>query len=540
MRNNGEIVLADETPAPAPGTLNTKTAQPEFTETVLNLVVAVFFYSILAYAFMFMSHLNWKIEWLIVIVGASVVVFLYIPLSKVSRYVFKILGPYIVILLILFAAAMENVPLAPSDQLHVFKELVVIYFSFLPAWLYLQFLATKGKTIWDEFVLALFRLQIDDYAYLPHPPVDSHFFKEWEKARNREWKTAGNNKPKPERPEEPNNNPEPEKPGEPNMYQKKFEARFGPVGPTPSGSVSIRSENLWPVAMATLLIAVGWAMVAMSPGQPGGIPLDPIRYGFLGAYFYILQMLVRRYFHNDLKTDAYVQATMRIIVVSLLIWALESVYGKSSELGALAFLIGVFPHIGLQALVTFVKKQMKRHVPTASPKYPLSDLDGLNIWYESRLLEEGVEDMENLATANLVDLLLNTRIPVERLIDWIDQSLLYLHLPANQPDGISNPSREKLRLFGIRTATDLDDLFHCGQKDLIEKVQSAFDKNADADGALRAIYSVFQGEPNLYHVQRWKDFQWKAQESGTREGRKRQTSHDETLTAEGESEVVEA
>ena len=96
MPNNEEKVPADGTPASATDTSNKATEQSEFTETVLNLVVAVFFYSILAYAFMFMSHLNPKFEWLIVIVGATVVAFLYIPLSKDSRYVYKVLGPYIV------------------------------------------------------------------------------------------------------------------------------------------------------------------------------------------------------------------------------------------------------------------------------------------------------------------------------------------------------------------------------------------------------------------------------------------------------------
>jgi len=55
---------------------NGPTEQPEFTETVLNLVVAVFFYSILAYAFMFISSLPPKYEWLLVFVGATVVLFL--------------------------------------------------------------------------------------------------------------------------------------------------------------------------------------------------------------------------------------------------------------------------------------------------------------------------------------------------------------------------------------------------------------------------------------------------------------------------------
>jgi hypothetical protein len=67
-------------------------------------------------------------------------------------------------------------------------------------------------------------------------------------------------------------------------------------------------------------------------------------------------------------------------------------------------------------------------VPQLTPDYPLNQLDGLNIWYESRLVEEGIEDMQNLATANMVDVILHTRVPVGRLVDWIDQAILYMHL----------------------------------------------------------------------------------------------------------------
>jgi hypothetical protein len=67
-------------------------------------------------------------------------------------------------------------------------------------------------------------------------------------------------------------------------------------------------------------------------------------------------------------------------------------------------------------------------VPQLTPDYPLNQLDGLNVWYEARLVEEGIEDMQNLATANLVDVILHTRVPVGRLVDWVDQAQLYLHL----------------------------------------------------------------------------------------------------------------
>jgi hypothetical protein len=93
-----------------------------------------------------------------------------------------------------------------------------------------------------------------------------------------------------------------------------------------------------------------------------------------------------------------------------------------------AFVIGFFPLVGMQALQRFTAAALRSVVPSGTPAYPLNQIDGLSMWYESRLLEEGIEDMQSLATANLVDVILHTRVPVGRLVDWVDQAHLYLHL----------------------------------------------------------------------------------------------------------------
>jgi len=54
----------------------------------------------------------------------------------------------------------------------------------------------------------------------------------------------------------------------------------------------------------------------------------------------------------------------------------------------------------------------------------------LSVWYEARLLEEGIEDMQSLATVNFVDVILHTRVPVGRC-------------PANRPPA-SPASRSRL------------------------------------------------------------------------------------------------
>jgi len=72
--------------------------------------------------------------------------------------------------------------------------------------------------------------------------------------------------------------------------------------------------------------------------------------------------------------------------------------------------------------------------------------------------------------------MLQTRIPVPRLVDWIDQVVLYLHVGprANRKELL-----EKLRGYGIRTATDLD---------------NAFD-TATTDAQKKALYTIVEPKP---------------------------------------------
>ena len=460
----------------------------------------------------FTTTVKWIVTGIVVVIAALV----YIFLKAATVRIFEVIGNGIIVVFIVFAVGMCSILFTVENQNQLFKIFVILYFSLLPPWLYLQFISTKGKTLWDEYVLNLFRLHIDDYANLPAPPKRSAFYDGW--ARAYQDATGQNEK---------------------SIYRKKFEGLFGPVPETETTNFAVfQGENLWPVAIATMIISAGWVLVVkpetifsvsfMPEGfQASGIPripVDAFRFAFLGAYFYVLQMLVRRYFQNDLKTSAYVNSTMRIIIVILLVWTLDLLMGDKapSQRLAIAFAIGVFPHVGWQALQALIKLPLKLVIPSLRQQFPLSDLDGLNIWYESRLLEEGIEDMQNLATANLVDVMLNTRIPVERLVDWVDQSLLYLHLDKAKEDD-SDSDRAKLRRYGVRTATDLEDVFDARalfekttskREEFIEKFERVLNtektegstRDVGEPSVVLSIVATLKNEPNLYHVREWKTF----------------------------------
>jgi hypothetical protein len=436
-----------------------------------------------------------------------------------------------VLLTVIAVSLLSSTMLAQRDQIFLLKVFLVLFLSLVPGWLYLQFIVSKGEGLYDEYVLNLYRLKIDNIAHLPKPPPASYYWDEW----------IGTYRG--------------DDPGD-NIYLKKFEATYGHNAvPEPrrlkeestegeqarnDGAEGrrrpqrtkivelVRHEAFSPVMLATAVLCVGWTVVVQPEllrnwhplgngtlsGLPKDLPTEALRYGFVGSYTFILQGLVRRYFQADLKTKAYVSAMARITLVSALVVALDGtglLQGPSAKVTA--FLLGMFPELGLRlawrTLRTAPAKLTGKDDNPLTERYPLRDLDGINLWTEARLLEEGIENMQNLATANLVNLMLHTRRPVNCLVDWIDQAFLYLRVK-------DKPARDRLRRIGIRTATDLERAFaihdHQDQEFVkgLRRVANA-DKDGKKDGLPSATFGLLHAlkdEVNLVHVRAFKQHAW--------------------------------
>ncbi len=330
--------------------------------------------------------------------------------------------------------------------------------SFVPGWLFVRFLDRRAGALWDEYVIHLHRLGLDDPANLPEPPKSSVYHEVWveDGGWTRQWTR--------------------------NIYREKFDAYYGRSvsGFGIDTERSVQPEALFPVFLCTSFLAVAWTAALYDPAQTFGSVANPsvwtaLSFAFLGAYVFFLQTLLRRYFQTDLRAGAYVSGYIRIVAAMLVVVVVAAALPDNTPgnlLVAIAFVVGWFPNAGMQWLTRIVSRRLRSTVPSLEPAYPLNRLDGLNLWYESRLLEEGIEDLENLMTAKIVDVLLHTRVPVARLVDWIDQALLLLHLPPEpavvDQKGVRHRTRmenaksmgeaherQVLRACGIRSATAL-------------------------------------------------------------------------------------
>jgi hypothetical protein len=252
----------------------------------------------------------------------------------------------------------------------------------------------------------------------------------------------------------------------------------------------------------------------------------PVNFAFLGAYFFSLQMLFRRYIRRDLSGGFYAAMAIRILLAVTGTWAVLAAWslvvgpapagdGAAQAADApawqfqgtlvLGFVVGFFPRVVWQAVKSAFSRLTSWALPSLDTPLPLSDLDGLSIWHETRLEEEDVESIPNMATADVVELMLHTPFPPDRIVDWVDQAILCTALGASRqaPDS----PRTVLGKHGVRTATGLIEA-HRGSAaggDLAAFEAILGEEPEHGRKRMRTLVDAIRVEKNLALVQAWVD-----------------------------------
>lgn len=93
----------------------------------------------------------------------------------------------------------------------------------------------------------------------------------------------------------------------------------------------------------------------------------------------------------------------------------------------------------MKSVLDFVLKKLNI-TDSRRTDIPLQTVRGINIWKEYRLEEEGIESVQNLATADLLELAVHTHFNIRTLIDWIDQSIMLSRFTEDQIKTMSSLS----------------------------------------------------------------------------------------------------
>lgn len=255
-----------------------------------------------------------------------------------------------------------------------------------------------------------------------------------------------------------------------------------------------------PLILVTIAMVVGWVLFFFSGGPDAMWKLadsrnisnffvdlqnvHPVIFGFLGAFFFSLRTLTHRFFTADLKASVFMHIAVHIWIVMILtlvlsvVWTTISSQESGPEWGLLAicFIAGIIPEVALDLIQKTCKTFLGRFRVVSDTDMPLTKIQGLNVWHQARLAEEGIDNVQNLAESDITSLLANTRLGVTRLLDWIDQALLCIHVGEDF---------DRYCKAGIHTATEFNSV--CKEREnptqkisvVLEKLVKAFPKKEE-------------------------------------------------------------
>ncbi len=214
---------------------------------------------------------------------------------------------------------------------------------------------------------------------------------------------------------------------------------------------------------------------------------------FLGAYIWSIQYIFRRMMTLDLPPGAYYSVGSRMVYSAFLAVVIQHFLAADSnpirvetsgQLVAISFLIGIFPDRALTWMKDSLGHIFTRSKVSAQP-LPLEMLEGISGFHKSRLSELGIDNVQNLAQASLMELILKTPFRPRVLIDWMAQARLCLEFKEKTA---------AIRNAGVRTILDLLEI------DEDEKLVQALAANSEIE--LSLIQTVCHANREEVSVQR--------------------------------------
>jgi len=245
----------------------------------------------------------------------------------------------------------------------------------------------------------------------------------------------------------------------------------------------------------SLILEAGcsWFMCRTITCVDPAVLVNPIC-GVIGAYVFNMGVAIRRSFMADLTKNVYWASVNRVVLSAGLAVAVYFGFGTHAMV---CFAIAFFPRLFL----TMLRKQATKLLGV--PNSAVQELDiqlvqGIDVWKEERLEEEGIESVQNLATADVLDLAVKTHYPMRTIVDWIDQAIFIQRFPfafsAMQKAGFSVSA---IDLALLSSSTDDQVIREMAEKSGVNVLvlKSAMEIFA-SDAVVRVLWRLWESNAN--------------------------------------------
>jgi hypothetical protein len=189
----------------------------------------------------------------------------------------------------------------------------------------------------------------------------------------------------------------------------------------------------WFQKFLTLFASIGSTCSSLWTACTGGglNPPSYLIYTFLGGFVFNTGIMVRRIFVWDISGQMFWWAAYRVILSLGLAGVLHFTLANDKLDAHYYFLIAPASVAVFDQLIRNLRAKLLQS--EAAPKrneLSLQLVQGVDYWKEQRLLEEGIESVQHLATADFVTLALFTRSPLFTIMDWVDQAIFIQRFPG--------------------------------------------------------------------------------------------------------------